>query len=60
MTWLEIARGWQRIVVVLALVVTVCIMALMGAEWAQEALKGTMSMVIGFLFGERARSKADG
>ena len=60
MQWVEVARAMQRIVIVILLVGVVCWLAIDGKEWAQTAISGAFGLVIGFLFGERARSKADG
>lgn len=57
---LDFLRGLQRIAIVLWLAYIVGNLASAGAEWVQTAIAGAFGVVIGFLFGERARSKADG
>lgn len=60
MAWLDIARGAQRIIIALALTGVVCWRAIMGDDWAVGVVATAMPLIIGALWGERSRSKADG
>lgn len=60
MDWLAKTQALQRPLIAIGFCAVVGYLAVTGEVWAQDIVKGAVLIVIGFLFGERARGKADG